>query len=657
MISREQLFLILFFTMANRLNKFLALILVFSVQVAAAQPDEADLSAIAKNSNSDFFYLLYREVVQFEIQKDKIVTTTNTNKIFCYNNYKNTNFSSFDFIYNSAFAEIKNLRASSYGLEKGKYKERKVRDFPNSSYSENNMFQDSYRQINITMPAIANGTIGQIQYDEVNSEPHFSSFFTFKQFVPIVKNEFVLEVDKNIEIAYKFLGDSSGVKFEKTNKGSKTIYKWVADDMPVIKREDYMPALNKIAPQVICWIRYADVKGAKQMVNNDLHSFSSWIFELGKKSFRGPLNEDAKQFVDSVKKVTHSQYETGKMIYECVQKNIKYIAFEDGLHGYIPRMPADVYRKRYGDCKDKATLLSAMLNYAGIESRTALIGTNQIPYNFSSFPIPECANHMVTAVKQKGKWVIADATDEYASYLSVPEVLQGQEALVLVDSLNSVICKLPVLPYYKNGRIDSLDIGIKNFEVKGNGKTFFIGYLKENMNAAINSISEDKLNDFYKEILNIGNNKCSYTNVVHQQVNDTTLKISYDIVLPNYITQFEDLYYINPNIYKSGMEDYQVDVERQHPIPFKYLSFTKHYVKINLDEMKLYHMPENSSYENEKFGFSVNYMNRGKYIYITANSYENVMQLNKPDFGNYSMYFTRFRKSSLDNISLKKNNQ
>ena len=632
---------------------FFVLVVCFSL-AANAQPSEIDVSSLKKNHQSDFYYLLYREIVTLEIKKQNIVSTTNTNKIFCYNNYKNTNYSSFDFPYNSAFSEIKNLKASSYVLEKGKYKEHEVKDFTTSAYSESDMFEDSYKEISFTMPAINNGTIGQIQYDEVNTEPHFSNFFYFKQFAPIQKSEYIIEVDNNIVIAYKFLGDTSGIVFEKSSKGNKTIYKWTAEDLPTIKREDYMPALNKVTTQIVCWIKYADINGEKKIINNDIHSFSSWIYNLAKKSYNSPLSPEAKQYVDSLKKMNLHDFELGKTIFEHVQKSIKYIAFEDGLHGYVPRKPADVYYKRYGDCKDKATLLSAMLNYAGIESKTALVGTSRILYKFSELPIPECANHMITAVKQKDIWVIADATDEYDSYLSIPEALQGKEALVLIDSLNYFICKIPVMPYYKNGRLDSLDVSLNNMEIKGNGKTFFFGYLKENMLEAINSLTEEKRMDFFKEILNVGNNKCNYTNIVHQQINDTTLLISYTISLPNYITQFENKYYLNPHLFKSGLDDYNIDSTRQYPVPFKYLSFTKHVLKVNKDSIEVNHMPVNASWAKDKFGFTITYENKEKYLLITSRYYENILELGKPDFQEYETYFTQLRKNYLDNIALLK---
>ena len=53
-----------------------------------------------------------------------------------------------------------------------------------------------------------------------------------------------------------------------------------------------------------------------------------------------------------------------------MQKQIRYFAIEVGVGGNQPHPAADVFRGRYGDCKDKATLLAAMLSSIGMHSDT-----------------------------------------------------------------------------------------------------------------------------------------------------------------------------------------------------------------------------------------------------------------------------------------------
>ena len=55
-------------------------------------------------------------------------------------------------------------------------------------------------------------------------------------------------------------------------------------------------------------------------------------------------------------------------ITEYIQKNIRYFIVERGIGGWQAHHAADIFRNRYGDCKDKTTLLISMLQAVGIHA-------------------------------------------------------------------------------------------------------------------------------------------------------------------------------------------------------------------------------------------------------------------------------------------------
>ena len=122
-----------------------------------------------------------------------------------------------------------------------------------------------------------------------------------------------------------------------------------------------------------------------------------------------------------------------QIIFNWVQDNIRYIAFEDGLGGFIPRDAASVCNKRYGDCKDMANLLFEMLNHAGIEAYRAWIGTRNRPYKYKEVPTPMVDNHMITAVIIDGETIFLDATDSYVPFGLPSAFTQTKEALLGID--------------------------------------------------------------------------------------------------------------------------------------------------------------------------------------------------------------------------------
>ncbi|AFL90146.1 transglutaminase-like enzyme, predicted cysteine protease [Terriglobus roseus DSM 18391] len=147
-----------------------------------------------------------------------------------------------------------------------------------------------------------------------------------------------------------------------------------------------------------------------------------------------------------------------------VQSGIRYVAIEIAIGGMQPHNASDVFRARYGDCKDKATLLSAMLNAVGIRSTWVLVDTER---GMISSDAPSLmGNHMIAAIelpadyKPEGmysivtensgkRFLIFDPTWEKTPFGHLERELQGSDAL-LVDGANSQAIRLPILKPEQN---------------------------------------------------------------------------------------------------------------------------------------------------------------------------------------------------------------
>jgi hypothetical protein len=142
-----------------------------------------------------------------------------------------------------------------------------------------------------------------------------------------------------------------------------------------------------------------------------------------------------------------------------MQQNIRYVGIEIGIGGYIPHAAADVYRNHYGDCKDKATLLIAMLDAVGVRSTWVMVDTARgvvDPHTPSLM-----GNHMIAAIeiptgydnpqlkaivtaKTGKRYLIFDPTNEYVPIGLLPTYLQGGYG-VLMAGADSQVIALPVL--------------------------------------------------------------------------------------------------------------------------------------------------------------------------------------------------------------------
>ena len=117
---------------------------------------------------------------------------------------------------------------------------------------------------------------------------------------------------------------------------------------------------------------------------------------------------------------------------EQVQNNVRYVAIELGPGGRIPHESEQVLHRRYGDCKDMATLLLSMLGTRDVAGSIALVYTRP-PAGLRVDPLPtfEYFNHAVACVDRDGADLWLDATDTYRTVRNPRRDIQGAPALVV----------------------------------------------------------------------------------------------------------------------------------------------------------------------------------------------------------------------------------
>jgi hypothetical protein len=94
-----------------------------------------------------------------------------------------------------------------------------------------------------------------------------------------------------------------------------------------------------------------------------------------------------------------------------VQDEVRYLGLEIGANTHRPHPPVEVFNQRFGDCKDKALLLSTILQQEGIPACVALISTNTRSQLINVAPSPGAFNHAITAIQRPdGDYLFVDPT-------------------------------------------------------------------------------------------------------------------------------------------------------------------------------------------------------------------------------------------------------
>lgn len=132
-----------------------------------------------------------------------------------------------------------------------------------------------------------------------------------------------------------------------------------------------------------------------------------------------------------------------RAVYDWVIENTRYVALELGIHALKPYDVPSVHRRRFGDCKDKATLMYAMLRVAGVDARIALVRTRDRGPIDATVPTFADFDHAIVYVPEENLWLDGTVTDH-----AVGEVPAGDRDSValLVDAAGDAPGTLTRIP-------------------------------------------------------------------------------------------------------------------------------------------------------------------------------------------------------------------
>lgn len=158
-------------------------------------------------------------------------------------------------------------------------------------------------------------------------------------------------------------------------------------------------------------------------------------------------------------------YSKLERITEYIQKNVRYFVVMRGIGGWQANPAADIFRNKYGDCKDKTTLLISMLQVAGIhasyvpvDDRRGVVDPNEPSmygdHMITAIEIPAGVDdkrlQAVVKAKDGGRYLIFDPTDERTPVGNLRAALQGGYGILCVGEASQVI-QLPTLPPEDSG--------------------------------------------------------------------------------------------------------------------------------------------------------------------------------------------------------------
>ncbi|MEO8381101.1 MAG: DUF3857 domain-containing protein [Acidobacteriota bacterium] len=172
----------------------------------------------------------------------------------------------------------------------------------------------------------------------------------------------------------------------------------------------------------------------------------------------------------SVEKITRAAVgkvkeprEIAARLLAAVERDIRYAGVEFGEGSIIPRTPEETLANKYGDCKDKATLLVAMLRKAGVPAHTALLRSGQGYDVEPDLPGLGYFDHVIVVTDGPDPiWI--DPTDEFARVAELPDSDQSRLALIAHPDTVS-LTRTPVMTSAANRAVET-----RQFKLAEEGK-------------------------------------------------------------------------------------------------------------------------------------------------------------------------------------------
>ena len=326
------------------------------------------------------------------------------------------------------------------------------------------MYTDA-RQKHVTVPGLAVGDI--VEYDAVITiEPllpgQFWQTWNFISNAVSLDEQFELDVPRDRPLKIKA---SPGVDSSVRDDGDRRIYHWSTS---TLQYSDQIDLTKKFNFDVKALLQGPRLPPGRTVLFSTFQSWAevgTWYSNLERER-RIPTAEVRAQ-ADEIVRGQSTDLDKARALYDWVSRNIRYVSLSFGVGRYQPHAAAEVLQNRYGDCKDKTTLLEAMFQAEGLHGLPVLI--NSKAEIDPDVPTPLQFDHAFTFVSFDGHDYWLDATPGVSPFGYLLPQLRGKNALVASGGSKSELQKTPQdLPYPSLYHFDvqgSVDEN-KNLDVK-----------------------------------------------------------------------------------------------------------------------------------------------------------------------------------------------
>ncbi len=411
----------------------------------------------------------------------------------------------------------------------------------------------------LQIPAADVGNIVGFEYEKEESPLVLQSIWRFQGQDPVKDAKFTLQLPAGWEYVASWRNHS---EIKPTLAGNNQ-WIWTVSDVKRIRPEEEMPPWAGVAGEMT--VTYFPPGGAGNRAFRDWKQMGLWYMDLTQS--RRDATPEIKQKTAALTQGMSTPYAKMAALAKFVQQDIRYIAIELGIGGFQPRPAAYTFQHRFGDCKDKATLMGSMLKEIGVDSYYVIINSergavdsstsaqNAFDHAIIAVHLPEGSNNvaLVSVVQHPalGRLLFFDPTDDLTPFGQLSGSLQGNYGL-LVGPEGGELYRLPTLATSSNGVTRTALMSLEaNGNLTGTFQESRVGDLAASERARIKLTTKDT--DRVKVIEGLLSQSLanfSVTQATMSNLQDTSqpFDLNYSIVVQRYAKPAGDLLLVRPRL-------------------------------------------------------------------------------------------------------------
>jgi hypothetical protein len=463
----------------------------------------------------------------------------------------------------------------------GKDYEVKEKDAIESAYMPEFVLASDAKVKILQIPAPDIGNIVGYEYETEERPIFLQDVWEFQEHDPVRESRYSLQVPAGWEYKASWLNHP---EVKPTQTGSNS-WQWVVSDIKAIRFEAFMPPLDGVAGRMV--LSFFTSEKIALNSNVDWDAMGKWYSNLiGQRIDSSP---EVKQQVAALTASKTTPLQKMQAVAGFVQQDIRYVAIELGVGGYQPHAASEVFAHRYGDCKDKATLVRSMLREIGIDSYHVVIYTERGAVTPQT-PAHHGFNHAILAIKlpngladpsliaifehpKLGKLLFFDPTNDLIPFGQLPGYLQANYGLLVTPDGGELV-ELPQQPSAMNSiqRTAKLTLDTAGM-LKGEVKEMRLGERASSERWRLRTVAKDT--DRIKPIEDLLANSLSSFHItratlINLQQTDQPFGFNYSFESPNYAKNAGNLLLVRPRVIGvKGLGFLETKEPRKFPIEFE----------------------------------------------------------------------------------------